>query len=89
MLGFLFLYVAVIFMGGTVLILLGMPLADSFFCALSCISNTGLGTEATGIGGNYMMVPDAGKWVLSLIMLIGRLELYTILLWVMPVFWKK
>lgn len=88
-LGFLFLYVAVIFMGGTVLILLGMPLADSFFCALSCISNTGLGTEATGIGGNYMMVPDAGKWVLSLIMLIGRLELYTILLWFMPVFWKK
>lgn len=88
-LSFLFLYLIVILIGGTILTFFGMSLNDSFFCALSAISNTGLGTDATGIAGNYMYVPDACKWILSLLMLIGRLELYTILLWFTPVFWQK
>ena len=88
-LSFMFLYLLVILVSGTILALLGLPLSDSFFCSLSAISNTGLGTDATGIAGNYMLVPDAAKWILSLVMLIGRLELYTVLLWFMPVFWKK
>lgn len=88
-LAFLFMYVIVILIGGSVLILMGMSLKDSFFCALSAISNTGLGTATTGIGGNYALVPDGAKWVLSFIMLVGRLELYTILLLFTPVFWKK
>lgn len=69
--------------------LMGLPLADSFFCALSAISNTGLGTDVTGISENYALVPDAAKWLLSLIMLIGRLELFTVLLLFTPSFWKK
>ncbi len=88
-LAFLFIYVIVIMVGGMLLVLLGLPLKDSFFCALSAISNTGLGTNITGIGGNYAYVPDAVKWILSLIMLIGRLELFTILLLFMPSFWRK
>ena len=87
-LSFLFLYLLVILVGGTILSMCGMNLTDSFFCALSAISNTGLGTDATGIAGNYMYVPDVCKWILSLIMLVGRLELYTVLLWFTPVFWK-
>lgn len=88
-LGFLFLYIAVILVGAMALIIIGMPMSDSFFCTLSAISNTGLGTDTTGIGGNYQYIPDAAKWILSIIMLIGRLELYTIILWFTPVFWKK
>lgn len=88
-LAFLFLYVVVIIAGGTLLVLLGLPLKDSFFVALSAISNTGLGTDITGISGNYALVPDAGKWLLSFIMLVGRLELFTILLIFMPSFWRK
>ena len=88
-LAFMFLYLLVILGSGSVISMLGMPAGDSFFCALSAISNTGLVTDATGIAGNYMNVPDLAKWILSLVMLIGRLELYTILLWFMPVFWKK
>ena len=88
-LSFLFLYILVILAGGTLLTFFGLPLGDSFFCTLSAVSNTGLGTDITGIAGNYSLVPDAVKWILSLIMLIGRLELYTILLWFTPVFWKK
>lgn len=88
-LSFLFLYLIVIFISGTVLCMIGLPITDSFFCSLSAISNTGLGTDATGLGGTFAAVPDTGKWILTLVMLIGRLELYTILLWFMPVFWKR
>lgn len=88
-LAFLFLYVIVIVIGGVVLVLLGMEAKDGFFCCLSAISNTGLGTATTGISGNYALVPPLAKWVLSFIMLTGRLELYTILLLFTPTFWKK
>lgn len=88
-LAFLFLYVIVIMIGGSLLVMLGMPLKDSFFIALSAISNTGLGTDITGIGGNYVLVPVAGKWILSIIMLVGRLELFTILILFTPSFWRK
>lgn len=88
-LAFLFLYIIVILVGGTLLVLIGLPLKDSFFICLSAISNTGLGTDVTGISGNYALVPDAGKWLLSFIMLVGRLELFTILLIFIPSFWRK
>ena len=88
-LAFLFLYVIVIMVGGSLLVILGLPLKDSFFIALSAISNTGLGTDITGIGGNYALVPAAGKWLLSFIMLVGRLELFTILILFIPSFWRK
>lgn len=88
-LAFLFLYIIVIMAGGTILVLTGMPLKDSFFVCLSAISNTGLGTDMTGVEGNYALVPVVAKWTLAFIMLIGRLELYTILLLFTPSFWKK
>lgn len=88
-LAFLFLYVMVICIGGLAMSLMGLPLSDSFFCALSAISNTGLGTEVTGLSENYALIPDAAKWLLSLIMLIGRLEIFTILLLFTPTFWKR
>lgn len=88
-LAFLFIYIIVIMGGGVALVLLGLPLKDSFFCALSAISNTGLGTDITGIQGNYAYVPDAAKWILSFIMLTGRLELFTILVLFTPAFWRK
>ena len=88
-LAFLFLYIIVIMVGGTALVILGLPLKDSFFISLSAISNTGLGTDITGIGGNYALVPVAGKWLLSFIMLVGRLERFTILLIFLPSFWRK
>lgn len=88
-LAFIFLYLIVIFVGSVLLVITGIPLRDSFFCCLSAISNTGLGTDITGISGNYSMVADVAKWILSIIMLIGRLELFTVLLLFTPGFWKK
>ena len=88
-LAFLFLYIIVIMIGGAILVIDGIPLKDSFFVCLSAISNTGLGTEITGVEGNYAHVPALAKWVLSFIMLVGRLELYTVLLIFTPIFWKR
>ena len=88
-LAFLFIYVMVVAGGGVGLVLMGLPLKDSFFCALSAVSNTGLGTDITGIQGNYAYVPDAAKWLLAFIMLVGRLELFTVLVIFTRSFWKK
>ena len=86
---FLCLYVMIIMVGGILLTAMGLPLVDSFFSAFSCISNTGLGAGVTGYGGSYSVVPDLGKWLLALIMMIGRLELFTVLILFTPTFWKK
>lgn len=88
-LAFLFIYVFIIVVGGVILSLMGLDLADGFFCALQAISNTGLGSEATGVNGDYSLVPDGAKWLLSFIMLVGRLEIFTVLLVFIPSFWKK
>ena len=86
---FLCLYVLIIVVGGIVLCGMRVPLVDAFFTAFTCISNTGLPTGITGYGQNFGIIPDAGKWVLAIIMLIGRLELFTVLILFSPSFWRK
>lgn len=86
---FLCIYVMVIMIGGIVLSAMHIPLVDAFFSSFSCVSNTGLGAGVTGYGGSYDIIPNAGKWVLSFLMMIGRLELFTVLILFTPGFWKK
>ena len=86
---FLCIYMLLIVAGGLTLSAFDVPLIDSFFSAFSCISNTGLGAGVTGYGISYEILPDAAKWVLSLLMLIGRLEIFTVLLLFTRVFWRK
>ncbi len=86
---FLCIYMMVIMLGGILLTAMGMPLIDSFFSSFSCMSNTGLGAGVTGYGNNFDAVPMAGKWILSGIMLIGRLEIFTVLVIFTRSFWLK
>lgn len=88
-LAFLFMYILIIVAGGISLSLMGIGLTDGLFCSLMAISNTGLGTDVTGINGDYSLLPDMAKWLLSFIMLVGRLEIFTILLVFTRSFWKK
>lgn len=88
-LAFIALYFLVIFIGGFLLTVLGVPFDESFFYSLSAISNAGIGTEVQQGVSCFSMIPDAAKWILSFVMLTGRLELYTILLLFTPAFWKK
>lgn len=86
---FLCIYVIVIMVGGIILTATGLPLIDSFFSAFSCVSNTGFGAGVTGYGGSFEIIPSSGKWVLSMLMLIGRLELFTVLILFTRGFWTK
>lgn len=88
-LAFLFLYIILLVAGAVGLLICGLETTDAFFCTLSAVSNTGLGTDMTGVEGNYQSVSDGAKWLLSFLMLTGRLELYTVLLLFTPAFWKK
>ena len=86
---FLCIYTLLIGVGGVILSAMNIPIFDAFFSAFSAISNTGLGAGITGYGGSFELLPDVGKWVLSVLMLIGRLEIFTVLLVFTPAFWRK
>lgn len=86
---FLGLYITLIIVGALLLTALGLPFFDALFSSFSCTGNTGLGSGITGYGGSYDIVPDAGKWILSGLMLTGRLEIFTILIIFTPAFWKR
>ena len=88
-LAFLFLYIFIILIGDTIISLSGLPLGDSLFSALEAISNTGLGSDATGTVGDYAGVADYVKWILAFIMLIGRLEIFTVLVVLTYGFWRR
>lgn len=88
-LAFLGLYLTIIVVGALILTCLGLPFFDSVFSSFSCTGNTGLGSGITGYGGSYDIVPPLGKWVLSGLMLTGRLEIFTILIILTPAFWKR
>lgn len=83
---FISFYFLVVLGGGLVLSIMGISTADSFFYALSAVSNSGIGVESEM---SFALIPDAAKWILSFIMLTGRLELYTVLLLFSKAFWQK
>lgn len=86
---FLCIYMMLVVAGGIALAACGVPIIDAFFSAFSCISNTGLGAGVTGFGGSYDLLPDFAKWVLSLLMLTGRLEIFTVLVLFTSAFWRR
>ena len=67
----------------------GFSLTTSFTATLACLSNTGPGLEAVGPMGNFSAFSTLSKWVLSAAMLIGRLEIFPILILLLPSTWRK
>lgn len=86
---FLCLYVVLIIIGALGMTLFGVDPAHAFFSAFSCVSNTGLSASDVVYGNSYAAFPLAAKWILSALMLIGRLEIFTILIILTPTFWKR
>lgn len=86
---FLLCYTGLIFIGGILLSGFDFPIVDAFFASISCASNNGLGAGLTGVSGSYDFVPALGKWVMSFLMLAGRLEIFALIMLVSPSFWKK
>ena len=68
---------------------LGMDMTSSFTAVAACIFNVGPGLGLVGPVDNYLTVPLVGKWVLTFCMLLGRLEIYTVIVLLMPEYWRK
>jgi len=69
--------------------LLGLSFDTAIGTAISAFGNTGPALGSTGPAFNWADIPDVGKWYLSLCMLIGRLEIFTVVLLFTPMFWKR
>ncbi len=68
----------------------GVDIISSASTVAACMTNSGPGLgNIVGPAGNYSTLPDFAKWVLSFAMVLGRLEIITMLVVFMPSFWKK
>ena len=67
----------------------GYSVTDSFFMVSSCIGCNGLGYGVTRAGGSFAALPAAVKWLLTVDMLAGRLELFSLLVLLLPSFWRR
>lgn len=86
---FLFLFFFVFAVSATLLSILGLDLVTSFSAAGTALANVGPGLgETIGPTGSFAPLPDAAKWILAVTMLMGRLELFTVLVMLTPRFWK-
>jgi trk system potassium uptake protein len=83
------LYILVFIFGAMALSFLGLDFETAIGASISALGNIGPGLGKVGPVGNYGFIPDAGKWLLSFLMLLGRLELFTVLILITPSFWKR
>mgnify|MGYP001205623541 FL=1 len=87
---FIYLYIVIFFSLTAILSLTGLDFVTSISGAATSISNVGPGLGDTiGPNGNFSSLENSSKWVLSLGMILGRLELFAILVLFIPSFWRK
>ncbi len=88
-LAFTFLYVLIAIVSILIMMGLGVDFMESVGTVISSISNVGPGLGQYGPSFSWSGLPEIAKWLLSFLMLLGRLELFTVLLLFNSDFWKK
>lgn len=88
-LGFFFVYVVVLVAGSGLLALSGASAGQAFGAAFACLNLTGTAFGEVGEAAFYAALPATAKLMLTLLMLLGRLELFTVLVLLSPAFWKR
>ena len=88
-LGFLALYLALYVVSTVLLAGTGVDFITALGAVAATIGNIGPGFGMVGPVDNFLQIPYWGKWLLSWCMLLGRLEIYTLLIIVVPEFWRK
>ena len=87
---FIFTFLFIFLIIAMLLSISGLDFITSISGAASSISNVGPGLgEVIGPNGNYKNIPDISKWILSVGMLLGRLELFAVLVLFFPSFWRN
>jgi trk system potassium uptake protein TrkH len=87
--GFVFLFLFVCLVATVGMTAIGLDILTASTTVISAMCNVGPALGDAGPAENYSSIPDAGKWILIFCMLVGRLEVYTVLILFMPGFWKK
>ncbi|MBI4775197.1 MAG: TrkH family potassium uptake protein [Deltaproteobacteria bacterium] len=87
--GFFVIYLGVFTLGAAVIGIFGFDFVTSVEAVAATLNNIGPGFGLVGATGNYSAFPDAAKWIFSFLMLAGRLEIYSVLLLLVPAFWKR
>ena len=85
---FIIFLVAIVFCGWFFYISIGIDTTDAYGTSLACISNLGLTIGDKGCNISWGTMPAIGKWFSTFLMLIGRLELFAVLVLFTPAFWK-
>ena len=88
-LSFIVLYLALIGVGTLALALCGLDILTAFGGTISSVGNVGPAFGTLGPAENYAHIPVMGKWVLSFLMVAGRLEIFTMLIIFAPSFWRR
>ncbi len=88
-LAFFMIYLIIFFISTILFTLIEPDLESAMGAVASCLGNIGPGLGNVGPAENFYHVHPVGKWFLSFLMLIGRLELFTVLVLFSPAFWKK
>ena len=87
---FIFTFLFIFLIIAMLLSISGLDFITSISGAASSISNVGPGLgDIIGPNGNYQAIPDISKWILSIGMLLGRLELFAVLVLFFPSFWRN
>jgi len=86
--GFFLLYIAVAIAATGLLAAMGLTFETSFSAAVAALGSIGPGFGEVGPAGNYGGLPEAAKYVLSVVMILGRLEIYVVLALFLPSTWR-
>ena len=86
---FIFIYFLVFILGAIVLLAIGIDFETSLGASVATLSNVGTGIGHVGPGGSYVFFPLEAKWVLMLLMLLGRVELFSLITLLSRSFWKN
>ena len=85
---FVFMYFFIFIIGTIILLTLGIDFNTSVGASLATLSNLGMGIGSVGPFGSYAFLPLGAKWVLVIFMLLGRVELFTLISIFSKNFWK-
>jgi trk system potassium uptake protein len=86
---FISVYLMIFMVGSIIMVLLGSNGSTAFSSVATCMAGIGPGIGRVGPTSNFAYLPDAAKYLLTFLMLVGRLEIYTLIALFSPAFWAK
>jgi trk system potassium uptake protein TrkH len=85
---FIMAYLLIVFLSGLALSYMNIDAMTAFTASATCMGNIGWGFGQVGSMHHFVHIPDAGKWLLTLNMLLGRLEIFGLILLFLVKFWR-